>query len=306
MDDPFPNIAYPGRNDASDEWTDFWLNKGWNYLFWRMDKGNFQDSSFGSYGSPDLSAIKWIELRIKVNRELKPQTILVDDLRVQDGIQKDKNAVAGNWFPPNGRPQYGIYDIDKVSADSYALKLQNVRQSQYPSNGDHGRMILNANTPRDFTMRTKFMLTNVPANSQERLNTWFRMVYDFDPFWDPGHDWFGTFTSFEWNKFGLITVKPIERQLIQEQEPLNENIGISSNAFTPKSNQLYEIHLTVHKQNAKASIYEVKSGNSMVLRSTVSYKFNRPRYGLNKRYPICLEVTGNAKAVIYEVEVAGL
>lgn len=298
-DDPYPNLEYPVKDVATDEWTDFWLAKGWNFLLWRMDASYFTES-----GKPDLEAISWIEISIRINRNIKPQEILLDDLRVQDGLQKKTNPLDGIWYPPHGRPQYGIFSIDRYGKDT-ALKLLNVRQTQYPSNGDHGRMILSAGTPRDFTMRTRFMFTNLTKSSKQRVNTWFRMMYDFDPVWDPGHDWFGAYISFEWDRFGLITVKPVERFLIQEQEPKNEDIAISSKSFTPEANQLYELHLTVRGQRATATLYEVKDA-SLLLRSKVDYVFERPRYGNNRRYPVTLEITGNVKAIIYEVEIAKL
>ncbi|MCK5061424.1 hypothetical protein KAR28_02650 [Candidatus Parcubacteria bacterium] len=297
-DDVFPNIEYPERESPVDEWTDFNLRQGWNFLLWRSEKGYFKDS-----GILDMSKISWFKIIFRISNEFREQEILIDDFRVQDGLQKQKNALNGVWYPPHGRPQYGIFDVDKYSGENYKLKLLNVRQTQYPSNGDHGRMILRHKTPLNFTMRTRFMLTNY--NKTNNVNTWFRMMYDFDPVWDPGHDWFGVYISFEWKKFGLITVKPIERFFIQEQEPKKENIFESSINFNPRENILYELHLTVIGQKAKATIYEVRNDN-LIIKGEVEYEFTRLRHKSDKRYPFALEITGDVKTIINEVEIIEL
>ena len=298
-DDPYPDLAYPIRDSISDEWTDFWLNKGWNYLPWRMDEQHYED-----YGNVDLDSITWIEIIINTDSDIRAQEILLDNLRVQDGLQKDVNPLGGFWHPPHGRPQYGVYDIDKVAGDDYALKLLNVRQAQYLSNGDHGRMISINDAPINFSIRTRFMLTDL-GKKNDRYNTWFRMAYDFEPDWDPGHDQFIAYLSMEWNKFGLVTVYPIERYVLQDSEPKGDLAPSARTGFTPEENVMYEMHLTVHGQAAKASIYEVDDRNRYLLKRTVEYEFSRPRYGPEKRYPIVLEVTGNVKARIYEIEMAG-
>lgn len=297
-DDPYPDIPYPIKNSSADEWTDFWLNNGWNYLLWRMDAGSFIDN-----GKVDLSKIKWVEILIENKEEVHKQEILFDDIRVSDGLQRDLNPLGGFWSPPHGRPQYGVFDLNKIGDNDYALKLLNVRSTQYPSNGDHGRMLSKGGTPQNFTLRTRFMLTDF--NSKETKNTWFRLMYDFDPSWDPGHGWFGAFISFEWRKFGLITVIPLKRFVLQEQEPKKEKISLYQKSFFPKQNILYEIDLTVRDQKAKIALYEVRD-NCLRLKRKVEYEFLRPRYGNDKRYPFAIEITGNVKAIIEEIEILEL
>lgn len=299
-DDLFPNIDYPIKETPTDEWTDFWLDKGWNYLFWRTDKGHYIDS-----GQFDHSNITWLEITLGTNKELASQEIILDDLRFQSGLQKHVNPLNGVWYPPLGRPQYGIFDVDQVSGENYALKLLNVRQSQYPSNGDHGRMLLQYKTPLNFAMRVRFSLEDFPKNEREQVNTWFRLMYDFDPDYDPGHDWFGTYISLEWNRFGLITVKPLERFLVQDQEPKNKDISVASEKFTPREGVVYEEHLTVNGQDAEASIYEVVD-DCLILKERVKYTFQRLRYDESKRYPVGIEITGNVKAIIREFEMKEL
>jgi len=299
-DDVYPDVPLPDDSVGPKKWTDYWLNKGWNYLFWKTDKSHYAEN-----GNFDIGNVAWFEITLNKNSNLSKQEILFDDFRIQDGIQKERNSLGIDWYPPDNEPQNGIFDLDKVSTNKYAAKLLNVRQTQYPTNGDHGRMVLNYGTPVNFSLRSRFMLTNFPKSKEERVNTWFRLAYDFDSSYDPGHDWFGTFISFEWSKFGLTTVIPIEKDYIQDWEPRNENVIGSSVNFVPQENTLYEIHLTVRGQKAAASIYEVRD-NCLALRGQTSYEFQRPRYGDNVRYPFCLEVTGNVKAYIYELEIKEL
>lgn len=293
--DAYSDIKYPIRNSISDEWTDFWLNNGYNYLLWRTDKEFYKDA-----GMVDMGRIKWFEITLLLNKNLSSQTnILLDDFRIQDGLQKDVNPIGDFWYPPHGRPQYGIFDVDEINPQDFVLKLLNVRQTQYPSNGDHGRMIAKGNTPLNFAMRIKFKLVDLNSN---RDNTWLRIMYDFDPIWDPGHDWFGVYQSLEWDKFGLVTVIPIERFSLQEQEPKKENINLSSKRYSIKEDKMYEINLTVEGQKANATLYNI-GNNCLKIEKNVKYQFSRERYDMQKRYPIAIEITGNTKVVIYEVEI---
>jgi hypothetical protein len=299
-DDLFPNIEYPIKRNSADEWTDYWLNKGWNFIFWKASKESFsEDDQF------DMKSIAWSEIVLRVNKNIVDQELLLDNLRYQDGLQKADNSLGGVWYPPLGRPQYGVFDVDQIAENDFAVKLQNVRQSQYPSNGDHGRMLLSYATPLNFAMRIRFSLEDLPKSSKDELNTWFRLMYDFEPDYDPGHDWFGTNISLEWDRFGLISVRPIERFATQEQEPKNEDVDISSKNFIPKEGVVYEEQLTVRGQSATASLYEVVD-DCLVLKEKVEYVFKRPRYGDDKRYPLGVEITGNIKAVIREYELIEL
>lgn len=295
-DDPFPDFSYPNQKNNSDQWTDFWLNKGWNFLFWQIKENNYKDS-----GIVDIKNITHVQINIKTLDTLISQKIILDNLRIEDGLQKEKNSTNGEWYPPLGRPQYGIFDIDNYDGKS-TLKLLNVRQSQYPSNGDHGRIVSKNNAPENFSMRTRFIFTDLPKTKKEVQNTWFRVMYDFDPEYDPGHDWFGVYMSLEWNRFGLLTVEPLDRFKLQRQEPLNENINDSGVDFTPKENVPYEIDLTVRGQVATATIYST-DGECLNSLESVSYTFNRPRYGEEKRYPFAFEITGNIKVLINEIEI---
>lgn len=298
--DIYPDVSFNPTSDKPAVWTDFWLNRGWNLLFWKINKSNYSDT-----GAIDTKNITWFEIIIQEENNLSSQEILLDNFRVADGFQKDANTLANNWYPPNNEPQNGIFDLDKIDNEKYGVKLINVSESQYPSNGNRGRMVLNYNTPLNFSLRTRFMLTNFPKNEQEKVNTWFRIAYDFDSSNSVGHDWFGSFISFEWNKFGLTAVTPIEKDNIQEWEPKNENILGSSVDFTPRENAIYEIQLTVRGQNATASIYEVNN-NCLINKGRVSFEFQRQPQEEKNQYPFCLEVTGNIKANIYDFEIKEL
>jgi len=298
--DVYPDIELPSKKVNPSMWTDYWLNKGWNYLFWRADKDHYADN-----GILDIKNITWVEITINENANLAKQEILLDDLRIQDGIEKENNSLGGMWYPPDKKPQNGIFELDNLSNGAYAAKLLNVRQTQYLTNGDHGRMVLNYGTPINFAMKTRFRLTDLPKNNKERVNTWFRVAYDFDYIYDPGHDWFGSFISFEWNKLGLTTIIPIEKDNIQDWEPRNKNISGTSTDFIPRENVLYELDLTAREQQATASIYEV-GDNCLTLKAHTDYTFQRPRRGSDERYHFALEVTGNLKAYIYNVEIKEL
>jgi len=299
-DDIYPDIELPNINEPPSIWTDFWLNNGWNYLFWQSDPTHYHDQ-----GSLDTKNISWYEISLTPNKEISDQGILFDDFRISDGIQKEHNSLGDNWYPPDNDPQNGIFDLDSLGNGDFIAKLLNVRHTQYPTNGDHGRMVLKYGTPINFAMRARFKLTNFPKNKTERVNTWFRVAYDFDSSYDPGHDWFGTFISFEWNKFGLTMVIPIEKDNVQEWEPKRDNTIGSSVNFTPREDVLYEVHLTARGQKATASIYEV-GNNCLLFKGQTDYEFQRPRHGEDSRYPFCLEVTGNVKAYIYDFEIKEL
>lgn len=296
----FPDIKYPIQDSPSDEWVDFLLMKGWNFILWRMDKSYYEDK-----GGIDMSKIQLLDIIIDIDETIAEQEIIIDDVRIQTGLQRENNLLNGVWYPPLGRPQYGVYDINKKRENDYILKLLNVRQSQYPSNGDHGRMISEYNVPMNFAVRVRFKLVDL-AEKGDRQNTWFRLMYDFDPEYDPGHDWFGAYISMEWNKFGLITVIPIERFFVQDKEPKSEKESITAaKSFQVKDGKRYEIDLTVKRQKAKAIIYEV-DGSCLKKKREVEYVFKRERYDESKRYPLALEITGNVHAEIEEIEVIEL
>lgn len=305
--DVFPDYTLPEQEGVK-KWEDFKLVNNWNYLFWRAD-------SFQEVSKVDMSKIVKYKIIITLGekRENK-QNIKIDNLRVSDGLQKKKNPTNGVWYAPNAMPQYGVFDIDGKN-DDLKIRLLNVRQEQYPSNGDHTRIISNKLMPLDFTMRTRFKFVNLEPKSKlpgwlqkvlsvkpPRKNTYFRLQYDFDTEYDPGHDWFGTFISLENQKFGLITVYPIERYFKQGQEPINFDEK-SRIEFVPEENVEYELDLKVIGSFAKAVIYQVK-GNNLKKVGEVEYTFNRERS--NNRGPLSIEATGNTHLEVYSVEVLSL
>lgn len=321
-DPDYPDLVYPEGDPARDMWVDFVLGPGWNYLLWRADQHQDQ-------GAVDMSRIREIQISLHVNDGLAGQTLILDDLRMQDGLQKSSNPTGGMWYPPHGRPQYGVYDIDSSEDVSHELRLLNVRNSQYPSNGDHARMITSAPVPTDFVMRVKFTLTGlghedesfripspfpawtpselreIPIHEGLRNNTYFRVTYDFEPSWDPGHDWFGAYLSLQYGRLGLTSVWPIERNVLQDQEP-KAGARTATTEFSPQSDVQYEMHLLAKGQFASATIYEVKSDGCLERKAGMSYTFDHPRHGSDSRYPLAIESTGNMRTIIHEVEVASL
>jgi hypothetical protein len=321
-DEIFPDLIYPYGDSTIEKWTDFILAYGWNYLLWRTDV--FTDS-----GDVDLSKIKKIYINIKLNENSINQKIIFDDLRIQHGLQKNSNPTNGFWFPPHGRPQYGVYDIDQnpSNPNDYELRLLNVRNSQYITNGDHARMISSAPVPENFALRVKFTLNQLGisdkdtklsfpyakylppewiqyANPGQRDNTYFRVTYDFEPDWDPGHDWLGAYLSLQYDRFGLVSVWPVVRNLEQDQEPKQGN-PLATNQFTPIQNVMYQMDILVMGQKTTSTIYEVKD-DCLIAKSSVGYVFKHPRHGSDERYPIAIESTGNMHTIIHEVEMISL
>lgn len=314
-DKEYPDLIYPEGNPQTERWVDYQLAKGWNFVPWRAD--NFTD-----YGHVNMAEISKITIQVGLNRQNQTsQQIVFDDLRIQDGLQKDSNPTRGVWFPPHGRPQYGVYDIDKIGK-SAELRLLNVRNTQYPSNGDHGRMITSAPVPKDFALKVQFQFVDlkepestitipapfhmkspkIPLNVGLRNNTYFRVTYDFEPDYDPGHDWFGAYLSLEYNKLGLVSVWPIERNVLQDQEP-KAGSQIASTDFTAVSNVKYEMDMIVRGQLAYVEIYEL-DGNCLSEKAAMMYTFEHPRH--EQRYPLAIESTGNMLTRIHEVEIVSL
>ncbi len=292
--DPFQELPFeqPG---LTTNWTDYMLAPGWNYLPWRADTGNFTD-----HGSIDMHKITSAEVVFNTTSQLAPQTVLLNDLRMVSGLQNTGNEVGGNWYPPLEAGQYGVYDVNQSKGQA-ALKLLNVRQSQYPSNGDHGRLLSKGGTPLNFAMKLRFSANNLSSDTN---NTYLRFLYDFDPSYDPGHDWFGAYMSLDYKKIGLLTVKPLERFTIQTQEPLNSTTNASYRQdFKPKADQQYELDVTVHGQQNQTTLYAV-DGSKLRKITTLDYTFKRPRE--KKRNPLGFEVTGNAKLTFSDVELVQL
>ncbi|MGQ0792407.1 MAG: hypothetical protein ACT4NJ_09340 [Nitrosopumilaceae archaeon] len=321
-DESFPDLTYPDGDSKIERWVDFILASGWNYLLWRSDE-------FTDNGNVDLSQLQKIHLIIKFNENSTNQKIIFDDLRIQHGLQKNSNPTNGVWFPPHGRPQYGVYDIDQnpSNPNDYELRLLNVRNSQYITNGDHARMISSAPVPENFALRVKFTLNQLglsdkdtklsfpyakylPAewiqftDSGQRDNSYFRVTYDFEPDWDPGHDWVGAYLSLQYDKFGLVSVWPVVRNLEQDQEPKQGDL-LATNTFVPIEDVTYQMDILVLGQKTTATIYEVQD-DCLISKSSVGYVFQHPRHGSDERYPIAIESTGNMRTIIHEVELISL
>lgn len=322
-DPEYPDLIYPEGDPKREMWVDFVLGSGWNYLLWRSDM--YEDS-----GNTDMSNIRRVYLHLQTNEKLAGHTLIFDDLRIQDGLQRSSNPTSGMWYPPHGRPQYGVYDIDpKQGGTGHDLHLLNVRNTQYPSNGDHARMISASPTPMDFVMRVKFTMTQLghedetfvipspfpawtPQNMREvqisdggRDNTYFRVTYDFEPSWDPGHEWFGAYLSLQYNRFGILSVWPVERNVLQDQEP-SAGARTATTEFIPEDGVQYEMQLLAKGQFASATIYEVKDDDCLERKAGTSYTFERQRHGPDKRYPLAIESTGNMRSLIHEVELVSL
>ena len=109
----------------------------------------------------------------------------------------------------------------------------------------------------------------------------------------------------EYKKFGLITVFPLQRFLVQDQEPSQKNILISNNNFSPKQDTPYELQMTVLGNKAISVLYQVRD-NCLQQKGFIQYTFRRNRYGNEKRFPIALEITGDTKAIIQEIELISL
>jgi len=318
----YPDLTYPSGDSKVEEWTDFLLASGWNYLLWRTDM-------FTDTGHVDLSQIQRIHLKVNTNANLTDQKIIFDDLRIQNGLQKNSNPTNGTWFPPHGRPQHGVYDIDQNPSNphDYELHLLNVRNSQYITNGDHARMISAGTAPENFAVRVKFTLSHLGLSDKDaklsfpysdllpsewlqfadlgqRDNSYFRVTYDFEPDWDPGHDWLGAYLSLQYDKFGLVSVWPVVRNLEQDQEPPRGS-PLATNIFSPKENVMYQMDLVVNGQQTTAAIYEIQDG-CLVPKSSIGYTFGHSRHGPNERYPIAIESTGNMQTIIHEVEMISL
>ncbi len=314
IDDKYPDIMFIDNKEGVNKWQDFRLVSGWNYLFWRTDKGYFVDTiTHENDQSVDLGNITWYEIIVNLSKTTHKRVINLDNLRVQDGLQRSHNPTNGSWYPPNGAPQYGVFDIDETANGSkdFKLRLFNVKQSQYPSNGDHTRILSKKPTPLNFTMQISFKLVDLPKKwkgnlldySSNRNNTWFRVQYDFDNEYDPGHDWFGSFISLEYDKFGLISSYIVTRYYEQGQEPIK--FGKESRIdISIKENVLYILDINVVGQRESAILYETY-GDLVREIGRVEYVFQRQRHS-DKRYPISIETTGNVHADIYSVHILSL
>lgn len=293
QNDPHPDYLLPEGDGQY--WQDFQLVYGWNYLFWRGDR--YLDS--GDFLANEVVAYQFnFNLRQNYTSGKK---IYVDNVRVSDGVQKSNNPLAGNWYAPNGMPQYGVFDLS--GEKDCSLRLINVTREQYPSNGDHARILSNFTAPLNFAFKTRFKIIDPTPGYVNENNSYLRFQYDFDSEYDPGHDWLGAFISFEYKNFGLISVEPVERYVEQKQEPEKFPFSARKSVILDKDKE-YQIELVVQSNKARAYLYEVSSGSKLRQISHVSYEFERTRSELGR--PFSIETTGSYHMLISQIEILDL
>ena len=295
QDDAHSDYYFP-EDDCMNKWEDFMLAEGWNYLFWRLDSASANEI--------DMKKVVAYEILISTSSSNQPLVIALDDVRISDGLQRVHNPLGGEWYSPKGLPQFGVFDVNDGT-----LRLMNVRETQYPSNGDHGRILTRGATPENFAMKVRFAFKGLPDQDQllrTRKNTWLRIAYDFEGEYDAGHDWFGVFLSLEYEKFGLVTIIPQERFFRQTEEPCQAEFTRQNRTkYSPEEGQIHELHLTVRGQYAKATLYHVTNDERLRRVAAVEHTFRRPRHGIGK-CPIAIETTGNTHLLVHSVDVVAL
>jgi len=291
LNDEFPDYTFKlCKNQSLNKWEDFMLINGKNLLFWEWNE------------TLDLDMKNIISIKA-LNENEEIQTF---DAVVNDGLCQDINSLNGNWYSPNGLPQYGVWWVENSD-----LKMVNVEQEQYPSNGDHVRIISKETTPKSFVMKVVFDVKSLPKDYRDnpilkyfketnRDNTFVRIAWDFDNVYDPGHDQTLLYLTADYNYMGLQRVYPIERYFRQGQEPPNNEAKTS---FKLKEGKTYEIDILVENQETKAIIYEV---SSLFLRkkAEVEYTFKKPRP--EQVYPFSIESTGNIEIALKSVHIKEL
>ncbi len=278
------------KNQSLNNWEDFMLVNGKNLIFWEWNETLDLDMK-------NITSIK----ALNENEEVQ-----LFDIVIHDGLCQDINSLNGNWYSPNGLPQYGVWWVE-----NYNLKMVNVEQEQYPSNGDHVRIISKEMTPKNFVMKVVFDVKRLPKDYRDnpilkyfketnRDNTFVRIAWDFDNVYDPGHDQTLLFLTADYNYIGLQRVYPIERYFRQGQEPSNNE---AKTRFKLKEGKTYEIDIIVENQETKAIIYEV---SSLFLRkkAEVGYTFKKPRP--EQPYPFSIESTGNIEITLKSVHIKEL
>ena len=289
--DEFPDYNFKScKNQSLDKWEDFMLINGKNLLFWEWDETL----------DLDMKNITFIKA-LNENEEIR-----IFDMIVHDGLCQNINSLNGNWYSPNGLPQYGVWWVENSN-----LRMVNVEQEQYPSNGDHVRIISKEMTPKSFAMKVVFEVKHLPKDYREnpilkyfketnRDNTFVRIAWDFDNVYDPGHDQTILFLSADYNYVGLQRVYPIERYFKQGQEPPNNEAKTS---FKLKEGKIYEVDILVENQEIKAVIYEV-SYLFLRKKAEIEYTFKKPRP--DKSYPFSIESTGNIEITLKSVHIKEL
>ncbi len=281
-DDEFPDY-YFNCDQALTKWEDFMLVNGRNVLFYEFDQSLDIDMS---------QIISWQAYN-------GDSEIIIYDVVIHDGLCKDKNSLGGFWNAPNGLPQYGIWWTQDGN-----LIMKNVEQEQYPSNGDHTRILSKKDTPNDFILRTRFTVAtpknnNIESSSSVNKNTYIRIAWDFDDEYDPGHDQTFIYNTFEYGYLGLQRVYPIERYFVQGFEPLQSNLD-AKKRFVFEEDQEYEIQAKIQGQSVEVEVYEV-NGVTLKRVKKIVYEFDRPR--LDSTYPFSIETTGNIEMILQSFEV---
>ncbi len=274
------------------KWEDFMIVDGTNLLIYQFN------SSLGL----DMSNITYW-----VRPSPYQDILLVEKPRIQPGLTRHKNPAGGKWYSPHGLPQFGVF-----WCEAGWMRLRNVRQTQYPSNGDHTRIISEAGTPSDFVMRVRFRIDEVGTDytrfiptwlrkgyTNPRKNTFFRVAYDFEDKYDPGHDQAIAFFSFQYNRFGLQRVYPVTRFFEQAYEPHIAS-GIGTDQARLEKGKTYELDMKVIGQSTRAELYEVR-GERLKRIADAEYDFTRER--LPEGYPFSFEFTGDVSGAIDMIEI---
>lgn len=257
------------------EWEDFMLVDGQNLLFYAYDE------------APNIDMSQIVSWQVLDGR----QKIDSYDVVIHDGLCQSRNSLNGQWHSPNGLPQYGVW-----WPQDERLVMRNVRQKQYPSNGDHARILsTHAKTPGNFLLKTKFEVGRLGDPD----NGYLRLAWDFEDEWDPGHDQTIIYISGEYDYFGVQRVYPIERFFEQGYEPDNKEQD-SKMKYSLKANTIYEIHAQVTGQKVIGELHEVRGENTKrVARFDYTFQTPRPETG----YPFSFEVTGDIEVTLDEFEV---
>lgn len=289
-DDEFPDFTF-SCDQPIKKWEDFMVVNGRNFLFWE----------FATTTDIDMSRI------VSYRAFDAEKDIPVNDVVMHDGFCKTKNSLNGEWYSPNGLPQYGVWWPREGM-----LVMKNVEQEQYPSNGDHVRILSIADTTENFLWRTRFTVSNLESNAWWRKyfgkvevkgdgldNTYIRLAFDFDDEYDPGHEQMLVYSNFEYGYLGVQRVFPVERYFVQGYEPDQNDMGAKTE-LSFKNGTAYEIHVEVEGQNVRVEVYKLGVLYDRRV-AKLDYKFMRPR--IDKPYPFSIETTGNVEILLDEIEV---
>lgn len=286
--DRFVDYTFNCKQKLS-EWEDYMLVNGNNFLFWEYNEPLGIDMS---------NIVSWKAY----NGESEIQ---IFDVVVHDGLCQDKNSLNGQWYSPNGLPQYGVWWVKDGN-----LVMKNVEQEQYPSNGDHVRILSKKNTPKNFILKTKFTISSLEEdsifdslfNSSDNNpldNTYIRMAWDFDNEYDPGHDQTFVYYSFEYQYLGLQRVFPLTRYFVQGYEPDQSNKNAKERLIL-KNNATYELQTKVNDKSVEVELYELGEYYSTRI-AKFDYEFEKSRP--LKEYPISIESTGNVDLTLHDFEI---